>query len=245
MKILSCASVRRRLDLWHDGELSPAEHCAVEQHLAGCPPCASDARALQQIGAVMRDLAARRALSGDEAAGMRSGVLARRKAEDAMSWTSQFGELFQDMHLVWAGLSATAATAICVVLLAGIAYLTPAERADSLSGMLNAMGTGPRASRTHADAVSAGFAAGVTEGDLVLALAAVVTQEGRMAHSGGLQTSRQDREAVLHLMDAVAAARFQSARPDGERLAVNVVWRDGPRLRLLQHMTVQGKATLS
>jgi hypothetical protein len=93
--------------------------------------------------------------------------------------------------------------------------------------------------------VAAAFAAGVTEGDLVLALAAVVTQEGRLAHAGGAKLSRQDREAVLHLMDAVAAARFQAPRPAGERLAANVVWRDGPRLRLLQHMTVQGRATLS
>lgn len=235
MRILSCASVRRRLDLWHDGELSPADHCAVGQHLADCPPCAAEARALERIGELMRDSATRRALSPDAAAGMRSGVLARRKAEDDMSWASQLRLLFEDMHLVWAGLSATAAMAICIALLSGIAYLTPAERADSLSGMLNAMGSGARAPRAD-DAVRTAFAAGVTEGDLVLALAAVVAQEDPM---------RRDRDAVLQLMDAVAASRLQTVQPDGRRVVVNVVWRDGPHLRLLQHMTVLGKATLS
>lgn len=247
MKILSCAAVRRRLDQWHDGELPPAEHCAVDQHLAGCPPCAADARALQQIGALMRESASRRALSNDAAAGMRSGVLARRKAEDDLSWTTQFGELFQDMHLVWAGLSATAATAICAVLLLGMAYLTPAERADSLSGLISAMaqpgsdrnpvalGAKVRPPRYYSgDAVPAMFQA-TTEEDLVLALAAVVTQEGRVAHSELLQASKQDRELVLQLMNAVAAARFEPASVGGEPVAVNLVW-------LITHTTVRAKA---
>jgi anti-sigma factor RsiW len=235
MKVLSCASVRRRLDRWHDGELPPGDHYAVSQHLADCPPCAAEARALERIGEVLRDSAARRGLSADAATGLRSGVLARLKAEDDQSWTSQLRVLFEDMHLVWAGLSATAAMAICVALLSGIAYLTPAERADSLAGMLNAMGAEARAPR-DSDAVRTAFANGVTEGDLVLALATVVAQEG---------PGRRDREAVLQLMDAVAAARLEGVQPDGRRVAVDVVWRDGPHLRLLQHMTVLGKATLS
>lgn len=247
MKILSCASVRRRLEAWYDGELPPAEQCAVDQHLAGCPPCAAEARALQRIGELMRDSAARHSLSADQAAGMRSGVLARRKAEDDLSWTSQVSQLFEDMHLVWAGLSATAATVVCLALLLGIAYLTPAERADSLSGLMSAMaqpgsdrnpvslGARIRPPRSYSgDAVPAMLQA-TSEEDLVLALAAVVTQEGRVAHSELLQASREDREMVLQLMNAVAAARFQPASVGGEPVAVNLVW-------LITHTTVRAKA---
>jgi anti-sigma factor RsiW len=244
MRILSCASTRRRLDRWHDGELAPAEHCAVEQHLGQCPPCAAEARALRELGAVLREAAAVRALDSDAANGLTAAVVGRLKAENAVSWPVVFRELFDDMHLVWAGLSATAATAVCAVLLLGIAYLAPAERADSLSGMLNAMGGDLRAPRAYADAVPAGFASGVTEGDLVLALAAVVTQEGSDQHPQAVRLSRRDREAVLQLMDAVAAARFHGT-PSGQQVAVNMVWRDGPHLRLLQHMTVLGKSSLS
>ncbi len=247
MKVLSCASVRRRLDAWHDAELRPAEQCAVEQHLSGCPPCAAEARVLQRVGELIRDSAARRSLSADQAAGMRSGVLARRKAEHDMSWASQASRLFEDMHLVWAGLSAMAATAACIALLLGIAYLTPAERADSLSGLMSAMaqpgsdrnpvslGARIRPPRSYSgDAVPAMLQA-TSEEDLVLALAAVVTQEGRVARSELLQVSREDRQLVLQLMNAVAAARFQPASVEGEPVAVNLVW-------LITHTTVRAKA---
>lgn len=250
MKILSCASVRRRLDLWHDGELSPAEQCAIDQHLADCPPCAAEARALVQLGDLIRDGAASRALSEDAAVGLKSGVLARRSAEDAMSWPTQLSELFQDMHLVWAGLSATAATAICLVLLLGIAHFSPAERADSLSGILGSLAAAPgsdrnpvalrtsmRPPRSYTDDVvqTSMLSSAATEEDLVLALAAVVTQEGRVARSELLLSNRSDREVVLQLMNAVAAARFQPASVGGEPVAVNLVW-------LITHTTVRAKA---
>ncbi len=78
---------------------------------------------------------------------------------------------------------------------------------------------------------------GVTEGDLVLALAAVVTQEGRVAYPELLSASEQDREAVLRLLNALAAARLEPASLRGAPVAVNLVW-------LLTHTTVRGK-TLS
>jgi anti-sigma factor RsiW len=250
MKILSCASVRRRLGRWHDGELPPAEHYAVDQHLRDCPPCAAESRALSRLGSLMRDMAAGRVLSADEAAGLRAGVLGRRKAEDAVSFSRWLDEVFEDMHLVLAGLGATAATAVCVALLAGMAYLSPPERADSLSGMLSALaqpgsdrnpvalGATVRPPRGYTgDAVPAALSS-ATEEDLVFALAAVVTQEGRVSHSEVLHANREDREVVLRLMNAVAEARFQPASRAGEPVAVNLVW-------LITHTTVRGSKTHS
>ena len=250
MRILSCASVRRRLDRWHDGELAPSEQYAVEHHLSGCPPCAAEARAISELGNLMREVAVSRALAADDVLGLRAAILARRKAEAEVSLTARLGELFQDMHLVWAGLSATAATAVCVGLLAGMAYLSPPERADSLSGLLGAMaepgsdrnpvalGATVRPPRGYApDAVPAALSS-ASEEDLVFALAAVVTQEGRVSHSEVLLANREDRDVVLRLMNAVSEARFQPASRAGEPVAVNLVW-------LITHTTVRASKTHS
>lgn len=250
MRILSCASVRRRLGRWHDAELPPSEQYAVEQHLDGCPPCAAEARALARLGGLMREAAADRTLPADDALGLRANILGRRNAEDAVSFAAWVREVFEDMHLVWAGLSATAATAVCVALLAGMAYLSPAERADSLSGLLSAMAQ-PGSDRNPValgamvrppsgytgDAVPAALSS-VSEEDLVFALAAVVTQEGRVARSEVLHSNREDREVVLRLMNAVAEARFQPASRAGEPVAVNLVW-------LITHTTVRGRKSHS
>jgi anti-sigma factor RsiW len=246
MRVFSCASVRRRLEAWHDGELPPAEQCAVSQHLEGCPPCAAEARALEGIGAALRGQTARRAPSADDLAGLRAGVLGRATAEDAVSWRSFAADLFQDMHFVLAGLSATAATLVCAALLLGMAHFTTPGRDDSLAGIMDAlaapgsdrnpvtMDARMRPPRVSDDAVPA-MLPPATEEDLVFALAAVVTQEGRVSRSQVLLVNRDDREVVLRLMNAVAAARFQPARFGGAPVAVNLVW-------LVTHTTVRGKS---
>jgi hypothetical protein len=42
-------------------------------------------------------------------------VIERLKVEESFSMRAQITEWFQDMHLVWAGLGASVATAICIV----------------------------------------------------------------------------------------------------------------------------------
>jgi hypothetical protein len=247
MRVLSCAAVRRRIEAWHDGELMPAEQCAVAQHLDGCPPCAARAVELETIREALRARVGRTALSPDVAEGLRASVLGRADAEAAVAFHARMAELFQDMHLVWAGLSATAAAALCLVMLLGMVYFSPPEREDSLAGILSALaapgsdrnpvslGSGmdlPRVS--SGDAVPAMLSSSYSEEDLVFALAAVVTQEGRVSRSEVLQSTPHDREAVLRLMNAVSAARFRPASVGGEPVAVNLVW-------LVTHTTVRGK----
>ena len=246
MKVLSCAYVRRRLEAWHDRELAPAEQCAIDQHLSGCPPCAAEARVLDDIGAALRGRVADWAPTADVLAGLRAGVLGRATAEDALSWRTLAADLFEDMHFVWAGLSATAATLVCAAMLLGMAYFTIPGRDDSLAGIMGAMAE-PELAKVqppHSDAVPASWSE--REEDLVFALAAVVTQEGRGVRSHAALVRRGDREAVLRLMNAVVAARFEPARPNTSRVPVDLVWlahwTGGVRLYGVTHTTVRGKS---
>lgn len=248
MTPMACGAVRRRLSAFHDGELTLQDRVAVAAHLRGCPPCAREARAIQAIGDALREEAQARAAASPSLDALGDAVLGRLQAEREASFPVQFSRMFEDMHLVWAGLSATAATLTCAALLFAIWFLSPPERADSLSGLLSAMAApgsdrnpvslDPRMMRlprvTDDAVVPAMLASSTTEEDLVFALAAVVTQEGRVAKSEVLLSNPRDRAAVLRLMNAVSEARFQPASLRGSPVAVNLVW-------LLTHTTVRGK----
>jgi hypothetical protein len=248
MKPIACAAVRRRLSAFHDGELSVKDRLAVASHLRTCASCALDVRGLQAIGDTLRAEAQVRAAETPDFEALGSAVLGRIQAERETSIPAQVIRMFEDMHLVWAGLSATAATVTCAALLFAIWFLSPPERADSISGLLSAMAApgsdrNPvsldqrvmRLPRVTDDAlVPAMLANTTTEEDLVFALAAVVTQEGRVAKSEVLLSNPRDRVVVLRLMNAVSEARFQPASLRGNPVAVNLVW-------LLTHTTVRGK----
>ena len=69
MKLLTCAAVRRRLTAFHDSELSAHEQLSVAAHLDGCPPCAAEAAALDQLGAALRATRLRRPGPGSRSTG--------------------------------------------------------------------------------------------------------------------------------------------------------------------------------
>jgi anti-sigma factor RsiW len=46
---MSNCAFRARLDAYHDGELSSPERSVVEAHLRGCPSCAAEVAAMQQM----------------------------------------------------------------------------------------------------------------------------------------------------------------------------------------------------
>ena len=72
-------------------------------------------------------------------ASMSSAVISRVKAERAQSLPSRIARLFEDLHLVWAALAATTATATAAAIVAGVLYFAPKERSDSLAGVLSAL----------------------------------------------------------------------------------------------------------
>lgn len=251
MTLLSCAMVRRRLTAYHDGELPVDQQIAVECHLAGCPLCCSAAEALSSIGDALRSAAAAMAVQVEETECLPLTVVSRLEAERSQTFAARASRMFEDMHLMWAGLAATAATVTCAVLLVGLWWLSPPERADSLAGVISTLASQgserypfhvnfgmslPRA--VPGEPVSALLEVttvpGEQEEDLVFALAAVVTRDGRIENPEVLQVSRSDRRAIEQLMDAVLEARFQPASFQGRIVAVNMVW-------LFTHTTVRAK----
>lgn len=252
MTALTCATARCRLSAYHDGELPVDETIAVGAHLRHCQSCAYEAQEIAEVGDVLRCHGVPITDELADTVSLAQRVTSRLLAEEAESWHSRAARAFEDMHLVWAGLAACGATVACAVVLFVIGYLAPTPRADSISGLLAAMALPPGSNanpvspmdgvvlpRVRDDAyVRAMFeteGGASSEEDLVFALAAVVTQEGRLAHPEVIQASRRDGDEVLRLMNTVMQARFEPASRAGAPVAVNMVW-------LVARTTVKGRA---
>jgi len=70
--------------------------------------------ALQALGP------ARHVLANVDAEVFTESVVSRLKAEEDASFLARMREMFDDMHLVYAGLGAAAATAVCIVIMLGM-----------------------------------------------------------------------------------------------------------------------------
>lgn len=55
---MRCEEARQWLGAWRDGELSPTEGQAIADHVAQCPACAEEERALRRLGAGLLKLRA-------------------------------------------------------------------------------------------------------------------------------------------------------------------------------------------
>lgn len=238
MTPLGCAAVRRQLTDYHDRELPVQRLIAIETHLDGCASCAADAARLRLIGDALRDGAAARQSAADELAGLESGVVSRMRAEYEESWRRRFARTFEDMHLVWIGLSSAVATVICVaVALACLEFASP-ERDDSLAGIIAAMQSSNASFvRQAGDDDEIGWAVerSMSEEEAVLALMTVVTRDGRLVDLRLVNDGR-DRQRIEGLLNAISTARFEPARYTGSPVPtnVNVLW-------LLARTTVRGK----
>ena len=250
MDLLGCSEIRPLLAASYDGELSVEDQIAVETHVVGCASCAGETRRTEVIGRTLRASAVSSGTLVGKAKGIAATVVSRMKAEREQSIGARCGRLFEDLHVVWAALGATATTALCGVLIAAAMYFTGPGRTDSLAAIMRAMacpGSNANPVRLHRrvqvprvrpEAVMPTMrfsqAAGEDDGDeKVFALSAVVTREGTIASLETLLTHGYNEEGVLNLLDVASAARFQPASFAGSPVAVNVVW-------LLAHTTVRG-----
>lgn len=241
MNIL-CQSVREQLSAYVDDELDVQEHLAVRHHLDGCSACAYEVAALEDLGSLLRDHTPGRAI---EVAGLADAVVSRVSAEEREAWPARLARAFDDMHLVWAGLCATAAVVVCAGLAAALVLLAPrAERADSLRGIFSAMSVsgsdldpmvlrpGLEVPRVAPEGITSVMLASALpdplKGDTDFAVAAVVTREGRVSEARVLEG-----DAYAGFAESLQeTARFQPASRRGVPVAVSLVW-------VVSHTTVR------
>jgi hypothetical protein len=247
---LSCLTARHRLAAFYDGELTIAEQVNVEGHLRDCGRCATEARQYRAVGDALRAGAAARQAPIGAIDGLAESVVSRLKAENEESLAGKFSRMFEDLHLIWAGLGASGAALACLALVIGVLHFAvTAERPDSIAGLLAAMASpGSNANPVpiddrmvlpRADAADE-FPAIMRDEDAVFVIAAMVTREGRVANAelvqenNGRGSSDRERRAVLALLDSISNARFEPARAGGAPVAVNMVW-------MLANVTVRAK----
>src|SRR5437762_2789573 len=132
MKPLNCAATRRRLNAYHDRELGISEQIAVSSHLEWCGDCAEALGDMRAVSRVLQTTGhGRGAMTNEEAAAFNTAVVSRVRAERQVSLTTQVQALFEDMHLVYAGVGAAAAADLVERLLDVVsrARLEPAQAA--------------------------------------------------------------------------------------------------------------------
>jgi len=245
MKPLTCAAARRRLAEFHDDELAIQDRISVQGHLNTCDGCATELRAYFGVTSALRLAAAPG--PADDWTGLQPGVISRMRAEANEAWPARVSRLFDDMHLVWIGLASTAATLLCGAVVLGMLHFASPEREDSLRAMIVAMAATPGSNLNPASMdglmiqapsvppedgiVKASLERSGTEGELMLAFAAVITREGKISGMEALGADRGRRQAA-QLIDGISRGRMVPARYGTDPIAVNLVW-------LVEHMTVK------
>ena len=241
MESLACGAARRRLHAYLDGELPVAEQIAVHGHLDWCDACSDWLADMRAIGTAIRAAApGRDLLSHEEAGALAAGVIGRCKAEHAASLIARLQDMFDDLHLVYAGVGAAVATAVCVVIMSGMVWFAPTEHPDaspsaSLSAIMSLLAMPGSANVIASDAAShargsARFQAAkeTAEEDAVFELASIVTRGERVINIERLRTGRKatrdEAKAIDDLLESVARARFEPGSGEAPAPDNGMVW---------------------
>lgn len=252
-----CVDVREHLEAFYDGELSIDQRVAIQNHLGDCVACSLAARELIEVGASIREFAARIAdRTSDEPMRMTARVIERLGVEEQFSFKSQVIALFQDMHLVWAGLGATVATMICVIGSASVLHAANQQQPGSFANVISILanpGSNENPVRLNYEMLSAcpdaierrscapiavmGSPIELLQEDGEYALAAVVSREGRvqgiqMINQSGATATHRSVNAMLNEAYRVQFAPAQAR--GGDAVAVSMVW-------LVANTTVKGR----
>jgi hypothetical protein len=237
----ACLDVRERLEAFHDGELSIDERITFQQHISECSGCSSLASELASLSANLRELAA---VGNEEppveALRISDHVIERLKVEEAFSIRAQFADWFQDMHLVWAGLGASVATAICVIGSASVLHAANQERPNSMARFIAVLanpGSNDNPLRLNYEMMApravtdAGIDMAEEEGEYTLS--AVVSREGRVQ---GVEIINHpyDRPGLNAMLNEAYRMKFAPAIARGDAVAVSMVW-------LVANTTVKGR----
>jgi hypothetical protein len=249
MHVKQCDEVRERLEEFHDGELPVDEQIAIQDHLRDCIACSLAASELESLGSALREMAVglpdRMAAGADR---LPTLVLEQLQIEREFSFATRVRALFQDMHLVYPAIGATAATIFCLIGSMSVLHAASQDRRpDSLAGVIDYLANpgsnanpmrladdmmAPRA-LTAADSFIA-----FTDEDGVIAMNAVVTREGRIQGIEFVDNPVQLKVKPADLMivlNAASRATFEPAQVrGGNAVAVSMVW-------VLASTTVKGR----
>jgi hypothetical protein len=234
---LGCTDARRRLQSFHDEELPVSEQIAVGAHLEACDACRAEFAELGLLRSALRSsMPGRAALATWEDANFQAAVLSRLNAEQTLSFGVRFREMFEDMHLVYAGLGAAAAAAVCVAVMLG---MMPFGASQGPGSNQNPVAVNPFVSmpRPIDEPFSKGFMSRI---DSEYMLAGIVTREGRVVidHLKVLDSAEPavadaaQAKLLEDLMGAVSKARFEPASVGAAPVAVSMVW-------IVAHTTVR------
>ncbi len=251
MKVLICEEARPLLEEYHDEELPVGDQIAVRAHLEWCDGCAAVFTDLGLMRGFVRATSPGRAVLEHEDRGtFQATVISRARAEARMLWSTRIRELMDDIHVVYAGIGASAATVFCLMVLMSMMRFATQERPDSLAAIArllaspktvtvdeNAPGTNKNPMVVDARmlmprALDQLFLAAASASDeTAFTLSAVVTREGRLVnlewHSPSGRTPKagsREAETVDTLLNTASLARFEPARVQGLPIAVNMIW---------------------
>jgi len=251
MTRLTCAGARHRLQAFHDHELNMDSQVAVAGHLGQCERCSGELAELCGVRETLQALnRGRPMLSHEEAAAFSAGVVNRLAAEEAESLSARVRGVFDDLHLVYAGVGAAAATMVCLVIMLAMMRFATSERSDSLAAILHVLATPLECQSGNDLADGSGCRARwaerfqraneLAELDTVFTLEAVVSRRAGLADLSGLRTGKvrgvrgTDGEVKLieGLLDAVSRARLDPAQAGPLPPSLNMLW-------LVEHTTVR------
>ena len=252
MRSLTCAAARRRLQAFHDHELAVTDQIAVGSHLGTCEACAAGVAELRAMRSALRGFVAeRQTLSNEEAAAFNTTVVSRLKAEDEASLFGRVRAMFEDMHFVYAGVGAAAASMVCVLIMLGMMRFATNERPDSLAAIVSSLAT-PLECEWGSEQAAATVcrerwverfqrANESAEQDAVFTLEAAVTRKGGLANLAVLRSTRHhvavsQVQMIEGLLDTVSRSRFDGGQ-GAARGVSNMLW-------LVEHATVRANKPL-
>jgi putative zinc finger protein len=240
VKPLTCTATRRRLHAFHDNELGVSDQINVASHLEWCDDCAAALRDFQTIRHTLVAFAPRsEALSYEESAAFNSAVINRLKAEHDVSFFVRARAMFDDMHLVYAGLGAALATVFCVMVTLSMMRFATKERPDSLAAIVSMLAT-PLECEFGNELADPSLcrerwverfqrANEAAEQDAVFSLEEVLTKDGHLA---GLSASRRGErrtapgqvKVIEGLLDAVTRSRLESGQSPQPPASASLLW---------------------
>ncbi len=225
----SCQSIRKLLGPFIDHELSGAAMLHVAQHLDLCAQCAGEMNGLASMGDLLRE-AAVEDLPRSRLDAMASGVVARVRAESAVSWAARLERAAGDARLLWVGTGSLLGAMASMLIVAAALFVGQGPgRPDSLaavlkSGTLFVIAT-PENGRANAflvqvnrgesgyerQVITEAALLGPSELQLLGLLAEAVTRQGHIVELS--EMADQDRRYTEALLDEIGRRQSRELVP--------------------------------